>query len=95
MLCRAHAHLGEWGEAEGRCRASVELNPAYEEGWVGLGRSMLEQGPTRWADAERTMREFLVESGPPPGEAPPPGSMVAIAAELLRDVSSRQRGREF
>jgi hypothetical protein len=78
--------IKRWEKAEGHCLASAELKPKYEEGWVGLGRSQLEQGVGRWDDAEATLRAFLA-SHPSGGHV---GSMVGVARELLADLAHRR-----
>ncbi len=54
---------------------------------MGLGRSQLEQGPSKWADAEATLRAFLTSPAGSGGEA----SLVEVARQLLADVSQRRR----
>jgi hypothetical protein len=99
-LCRAYAHLAmehkpltsrstkRWAKAERHCLASRELKPKYEEGWLGVGRSQLEQGPARWDDAQATLTTFLGVAVGDSGERE--GSLVGVARELLADLAGRR-----
>eukprot|EP01052_Picozoa_sp_SAG31_P024171 SAG31_NODE_2039_length_6594_cov_7.103926_2_plen_152_part_00 len=87
LLCRAHAHLTEWASAEKHCRASVQANAGYEEGWVGWGRSLMELG--RLSEAQNALEQVVDASGG--GVGADKGSMINVAVELLGQLASRQR----
>jgi hypothetical protein len=67
----------------------------YEEGWIGLARSQLEQGDTRWDDAEATLRAFLRAHSSSDGSGNSGGGggvpMVGVGQQLLEDLAHRRQ----
>lgn len=65
ILGHSYIHTGDPVSAEYHYRAAVELQPEIRDWWIGLTRSLKEQG--REVEAEETLKHIEARFGKIPG----------------------------